>query len=245
MAKGVTDSVHYEQIAGVFREALQSEETFKPNEMEAGARAAMVAQYNAGFGDGRNEGYGDAQAECAAKHFVTTVVGDGSKVLTFNMPFKPDVLSVYCFEPTNLYKQHTIALLVVNFRTFGYIGGLSSAYRSILNLMSQPKSTKSALDSCTIDENGKVTISNLAGDGVVGAGFFRSGVTYIISAAKCTDKTDKELLNEFVYNLSDVGETVTLCKERVESVYAGASAGTNEEWNALIATKPAWTFTVM
>jgi hypothetical protein len=45
-----------------------------------------------------NEGRDEARAECAMKHFVGTVVGDGTNTLIINLPFKPDIISICCAD---------------------------------------------------------------------------------------------------------------------------------------------------
>lgn len=52
---------------------------------------------------------------------------------------------------------------------------------------------------------------------------------------KYTDKTDKERIAEMVNGLTGSG-SLTLNKNKVNAAF------TTEEWNALIATKPDWTF---
>lgn len=63
-----------------------------------------------GAAEGENAGYdigkAAAEAECAAKHFVATVTGDGTGTISFDVPdgFEPDTITVQCkdFETANV-----------------------------------------------------------------------------------------------------------------------------------------------
>ena len=68
---------------------------------------------------------------------------------------------------------------------------------------------------------------------------FDANTDYIVLASKTETRTDKEILTDFVSGLADAGGTVTLSQEAINA------AVTDDEWAALLATKPNWTFTLI
>ena len=68
---------------------------------------------------------------------------------------------------------------------------------------------------------------------------FDANTDYIVLASKTETRTDKEILTDFVSGLADAGGTVTLSQAAIDA------AVTDDEWAALLATKPNWTFTLI
>ena len=186
--------------------------------------------YNDGFAKGKAEG----KSECEGKHFVGTFIGDGTGTAKFLVPFKPDCISVYGMSPFNYKRAHSVAYFTADLKTFGYIGAACGAHRSNGNVMSAPITTKSIPNVYQQDADGWVTLSGLVGDGGLGLGKFPADTEYIVVAAKYTDKTDKQYLDDFVLSLDASSEAVTLSKERVDTVYPNASSGENSDWIDLL-----------
>ena len=167
---------------------------------------------------------------CAAKHFVHNFEGDGSASVSFYVPFEPDAVQIIGFSPFANTKEYALTMFVCDCRAFGLLGGLASFGSSTGALTNSMQTTKSVLNRYSQAEDGIVTIKNIATSVV-----FDPSYTYTAIAVKYTEQTDKERITDFVNGLTGSG-TVTLNQTKVNAAF------TDDEWVALIATKPNWTF---
>lgn len=189
--------------------------------------------------------YAAGKAECAQKHHVITVAGNGTDKISFHVPFKPDVLLVFVSE-AGMYGKYdvnntAVHSIYLDLAGFGMIGGKLELYYNKatkgLNM-----TTVSILTRFSQVADGLVTLQNVTDKSFTNSagaqlpGIFAEGKDYVVVAAKYTDKTDKERITEYVLGLSDTGGSVTLNGAKKTAAF------TDDEWNTLIAQKPGWTF---
>ena len=174
-----------------------------------------------------------AKNACEENHFATSFVGDGTDTATFTVPFEPDVMIIsgpHPFHATD--KGHQMAAMFwFDLRAFGMLGGMALYGHSLTSskMSTQMLTTTSMLNRYNRAADGTVTIT------CVQATVFSEEITYMVSAAKMLDKTDKERITEFVLGLTGSG-SVTLNKAKVNAAF------TDDEWAVLIAQVPGWTF---
>ena len=182
-----------------------------------------------------------AENQCALKHFTADFYGNDQYSYTINIPFEPDMIIVYGFDPMLLVGQNQAFFFAADLRAFGLAGGYNVVHTTGQNVYPQMNTSKSVLTRYSRDNDGNVTLTNMTAP--VGTetvkGLFSSTLKYTIIAYKYTDKTDQELMTEFISSLSDSESgSLTFNKDKVNAAF------TDAEWNALIATKPKWTFTL-
>lgn len=209
-------------IGDQMREKTGSNETFAfPDGMAAGVSQAYEAGESA------------ERAKCVAKHFVTTILGNGETSISFYVPFEPDFLSVFCND-ADIYGAAIPTVYGVNFDicTFGFVAGVRfiGVSNGLNNVAMSSESYKSRYSRA---EDGTVTIENMNSGDTVGQ--FKENRPYMVCAVKYVEQTDKERITEYIRSLGDSGST-TLNQAKVEAAF------TDEEWAALIAEKPGWTF---
>ena len=162
--------------------------------------------------------------------------GNGTNSITVNIPFKPDVITVTCFSPLVLSRAKAFGSFMYDVRSFGQLA--ATAYVSTGSSLKVSMFTHSSVQSrCVFADNGDVTFSNIGSSSDIAV--FHSDMQYIFIAEKYTDKSDAELISDFVNALPDTGGTITVCKNKVNGAF------TTAEWNALIATKPSLTFSLV
>ena len=192
--------------------------------------AELQAKYDEGKADGITEG-----AEiCAAKHFTYNFVGDGSGSVSFPVPFEPDAVEIIGMDPIFASRTNSLLLFVCDRRSLGQLSGFVQYARGNGGITNAALSY-SALSSRCYWPDGVLTVKDVAGSTAV---TFGTGCAYTAIAVKYTEQTDKERITEFVNGLTGSG-TASLQKAKVEAAF------TDDEWAALIATKPNWTFTLV
>lgn len=178
-------------------------------------------------------GQAAAERACAKKHFATAFVGDGTDTATFNVPFAPDVMLVSGVHPFHATASgnNMVAMLVFDLRAFGLLGGTTLYGNASTNSKIQTTmfTTTSMLNRYNRADDGTVTIT------CTSPSVFVKGFTYMVTAAKALNQSDKERIEEFVQGLAGTG-SVTLNKAKVNAAF------TDAEWAALIARAPGWTF---
>lgn len=182
---------------------------------------------------GKTDGLDAGVAICATKHFVHGFVGDGSNSVSFYVPFEPDAVWIIGFDPTYNKAPYALGSFCYDRRAFGFAAGIVQYGLASGSSTSQAMTTKTALNRYSRTEDGTITISNLHSTSPV---VFYSGYVYTVVAVKYTEQTDTERITDFVNQLENSG-TVTLNQAKVEAAF------TEDQWAALIATKPDWTFT--
>lgn len=185
-------------------------------------------------------GFASAEAICSQKHYVTTVTGNGMTSIGFHVPFRPDALLVFVSE-VGMYGNTAmdsgfLAMAQFDPAGFGMIGGRYTCFFSSGEKLTLVTTT-SMLSRYSRSDDGTVTLGNLLfnnGSATVPAAFI-DGAEYVIVAVKYAEKSDKERITEYIHSLSDSGST-TLNRAKVSAAF------TDDEWAALIAEKPDWTF---
>ena len=189
----------------------------------------------------------DAKAECDSKHFVQTFTGNNQNSFSLDIPFDPDVVFIVCHSAY----AHTMSNVWMDVRV-----NRRSASRFMGYFMYTPSS----------GERTNVRVSAAAGmtalayvDGVfrftcpnstaMQAAIWRSDCQYVFTAVRYTDKTDAQLLSEEIALFSAAGGTVEYSLKRINEIFetsAGANDGSESvAWEALVATKPNWTFSLV
>jgi len=192
--------------------------------------ADLTAKYDRGRADGIDAG----AAICAAKHFAHSFVGDGTPSVSFYCPFEPDAVQVIGFDPLASDTQDALMLFCFDNRAFGMPGGFTMKANPASNAITYfSMGTKRIPERYSRTQDGVVTIHDVGktGDTVI----FAEGFVYTVVLVKYTEQTDAERIAAFVDRLSGSG-TVTLNQAKVTAAY------TDDEWAALIAAKPNWTF---
>lgn len=142
-------------------------------------------------------GAAEAEAACAAKHFVGSFVGDGTRVATFAMPFQPDILDVSNFSTDIMNTNYAIASVHYNAHTAGTlhayacIGENNNYYTSLM--------TASGVSSRILYDNGTLTIQNIGNASK--PAFFMSGKEYDVVAIKLTDAAPVQEKMMMTYSL--------------------------------------------
>lgn len=207
-------------IGDQMREKTGSNETFAfPDGMAAGVSQVYEAGESA------------ERAKCVAKHFVTTILGNGETSISFRVPFKPDFMTVICSDSDVFSNANNIIYAVMlDISTFGFIAGTEYVSASG-GMKGQQMTSTSIYKRYSQASDGTVTLQNIGST----VGKFFSGRSYTVVAVRYVEKSDKERITEYIRSLGDSGST-TLNQAKVEAAF------TDEEWAALIAEKPGWTF---
>lgn len=166
--------------------------------------------------------------------YATAVYGNDSRVFEVAIPFVPDAVCVYCQDVYAGAKKDTYRGFMAEMRTAGgYMGQVS--YRK-----SDGTATSSAVGATT----GLSTFTYA--DGVfrfelpaanIPTVIWRSNARYTVWAAHFPEENVKQLIIDQLERLPDEeGGTLTFSTKRINDLF------TTEEWEALIATKPNWSF---
>lgn len=179
-----------------------------------------------------------AEHKCALKHFTAEFYGNDQTSYTINIPFEPDIVMLVAQDPTVLTATNNVFSFFADIRAFGMVGGTIVGHTTGTQLINMAMTSKSIFTRYSRAENGDVTLTNMTiNDGNKPDGIFPSNVKHTLVAAKYTDKTDKVRITEFVNGLSSSGSgSLTINQDKVNASF------TTAEWNALVATKPNWTF---
>ncbi len=179
------------------------------------------------------KGMADGGQLCAEKHFILCFTGDGNTSATFHVPFEPDVLHVFGYDPLGMNLTGAVMDFSYDRRAFGllvgfalYGSGAGGVRNAALGSSAVPKRYRRAPD-------GTITVFDLGG--TTATAVFARGVVYTVVAVKYTEQTDAERIAAFVDRLTGSG-TVTLQQEKVVGAF------TDDAWAALIAARPDWTF---
>ena len=171
-------------------------------------------------------------AACADNHFVTTVYGNGTDKLTVHVPIAPDGFFLFCTDPILRTQDHLVSFFTADLGTLGYICAVSQCSNGGV-LFNMAMTNSSVFNRYSRDENGTVTLQNISAKS--GYGIFGAGLEYTVVAVKCGNKTDKQRFTELVERLEGSG-TIQVWGDKVHAAF------TDEQWAALRATKPNWTF---
>lgn len=169
---------------------------------------------------------------CNKYHYGTTVVGDGSTRLRLTLPFAPDIIQIICTDPRILFSSYGVFYFSADLNSLGRLAALSGTVNQG-NLINSAMTSATVESRLTWDGAGNMDISNIK-DGTVDCTFVE-GLHYQVTAMKLSDAGLKDRFIQFVESLTGSG-TAHICKAKVDAVF------TAQEWAALKATKPDWTF---
>lgn len=233
MARVVTDDVHYKNIAHAVREQLgglaMEEHPMRSAELADGVRQAASRKEAVGYAKGVEEG----EARCRMKHFVYPFVGDGSGTVSVNIPFAPDKVLIFNLNPLVQSRVNEVALFAADIRAFGRYAAFTSLGTGS-SLGSATYTSASLMTRYSRQEDGLVTLCDLK-ISATATGVFTAGQSFVLVAVKDPEISDRERIIAFVNGLTGSG-TATLNQAKINA------ALTDEEWSALIAAKPGWTF---
>lgn len=200
-----------------------------------GYMSGAQAAYPQGKQDGYEEGKQEELANCQAKHFVGTAIGDGGPSISFEVPFKPDAFLISAINPLALA---TPAIWL------GIIGEMSNC----LEIVGSLRVTNDTASGLT---GGNFTNTNLIQNATYKNGVFNyneryykynfgKNVTYTLIAVK-TGMTPKEYTIKQINELPDAstGKVLEYNHTKINENF------TTEEWESLIATKPNWSFALV
>ena len=169
---------------------------------------------------------------CNQYHFAATLFGDGTDSLTFKLPFLPDTVQVLCTDPRIVLRDNAADIFLADLGALGLMAGFF-AYADGGGIKGTAMTVATMLSRITVEEDGTVTVHNIKNDTVPCT--FQQGMPYYVVAAKLSDMELRQRYEEFVESLTGSG-TAHICKAKVDAVF------TAQEWAALKATKPGWTF---
>lgn len=219
-------------LANQFRRILGTKEII--NAQDFADKINEVKIY--GWNEGMQQGYNLGLEECQSKHFVGTLMGSGTSILTIPIQFKPDLITI---STSVTDTKDSIQYLVFDLHTCGYLSGCMSFTDSV-------KAQKFNIYTNTIVftrprfeyEDGKVilTMSSKSNPTVVfkpNSIFFVNATKFATTPKQRTTAEIKALPNE------SSGETLQYTAFKINENF------TTEEWESLIATKPNWTFALV
>lgn len=181
------------------------------------------------------------QQEIEMQYFKTSFIGSGTTEASFAIPFMPDIVQIFAFSAYATTIENVYASVMLDTRAVTRWSGILT-YSAVNGSLIPP--TPSVVKATSIHsglfsyENGVFTW-NLASQGWVFSPYAR----YYVVAARFPNKDTKKMVEEELSLLPDAvpeGSTGKLLysKARVNAVF------TTEEWEALKATKPNWTFSL-
>ena len=176
--------------------------------------------------------YAAGEKKHTSKYATAFVTGDGTNTISFDVPFEPDAVFV-TYHGADVFAVANSALTAVfDFRSFASNAGVLRVRRNSSNMQANVSAVNGKTVFNVVDGNCTVTVPSAYGTP------FLSGTQYVCTAVKCTDKTDRELLEEEIALLPNSARTVEYSSARVLDTL------TEAEWQTLIATKPNITFTL-
>lgn len=161
------------------------------------------------------------------RHYKATILGNGTDRLELQLPFEPDLLQVICTDPRIMFQNGAVLFFNGDFSGIGLAAAVCSVLRdgSLYNVAMTTNTIQSRLEGgalCNIKDGNTPCI-------------FPQGVPYQVVATKMDDRTLAQRFTAFVESLTGSG-TAQVCKSKVNAAF------TAEQWAALKATRPNWTF---
>ena len=160
-------------------------------------------------------------------HYAGVFVGDGTNRLPLELPFEPDLLQVICTDPRIMLTDGSVVFFNADFSGLGLAAAVSSVLRA--GTLYSFAMTTSSVGSRLVDGG----LTNLK-DGDKDC-IFPQGLAYQVVATKLHKDSLAQRYTDFVASLTGSG-TAQVCKSKIEAAF------TAQEWAALKATKPNWTF---
>ena len=183
--------------------------------------------------------YEAGRGACRTRHFVTTVVGDGSRALQVGIPFSPDFIAVNSFDPVVAAEAGAVMSFCADLRALSHLAGVATTARAgspySAGLSHGGLQTRYAEPG-----DGTVKIYDLPAPAGATAGVFWKDAPYVVVAQKHTDLTDEERVRAFMQRLEGKNGTLTLSRKIVTGAFPGADEenaqtgeSLNEAWNEL------------
>lgn len=205
-----------------------------------GYATGSVDGYEQGYFQGAENGGIAAREQCLMTHYADVFFGNGTGKLLLNVPFKPDIITVYTThsyskQMPNCYRGFVIDLRACgsNMGNFFYTGSDSSPRCGLIP--SDLSGKNIGWDSGVFKmETSMEQLKDLC---------WMPFVRYHLVAVKFPDESGRQLLEEQILLLPDQppqgsSGRLTYVKSVVESYM------TLQEWEDLIAQKPNWTITL-
>ena len=179
------------------------------------------------------------QQEIEMQYFNTSFIGSGTTEASFAIPFMPDVVQIMAFSAYATSEENVYQSVMLDTRAVTNWSGLmtiSALNGSLITPSTSPAKAKSIHGGLFSYENGVFTWNLSSKEWV-----FSPYVRYYVVAARFPNKDAKKMVEEEISLLPDAvpdGSTGNLLysSARINSVF------TTDEWTALTATKPNWTF---
>lgn len=211
-----------------------------PNVYGKGYVMGQTEGYQRGYSDGSHHGGISAREQCLMQHYTASFFGSGTGELRHNIPFKPDIISVYTTHSGAGYLRNCYRGFVADLRGCG--SHMGNFFFVTENGVPQSGWTRSdASGNGHIWNNGVFTYSNTMS--AVKNAIWMPFIRYHIVAVRFPEESAKALLQEQIQMLPDQvpqgndGKLV-YAKSMINQYFSA------EEWEALIAQKPNWTITL-
>ena len=178
---------------------------------------------------------------CHDRHYAAVIRGSGTSELTFPLPFEPDVIEICCNDPDIRATSGVVAYAQFDLAALGQLTGIfcmTAGPVSGGNLGSYTNALSAASKlsrRCRRNADGTVTVGDLPYESTLG--IWDSSLDYMVTAAKCVTRSDKERITQIVERLPE-GQTYKIHIQKAKK----DAAFTEAQWNELIASKSTYTF---
>lgn len=181
---------------------------------------------------------------CQSRHFSRLIPGSGTTELIVPVPFEPDFVEVCCHDPVIRTQKGIVAFAQFDRRALGQICGTfcvttgpvdSTNLGAYSNLLA---ATTTLNNRCSVDEHGALHVKDITISGETGV--WEPEVKYLVNAVKYVDVSDAERLAEVVRRLPAGGTYKIHIRKQVRD-----AAMTDEQWKALIAERPTYTYVMI
>ena len=219
-------------------EKLQTVAKKIPDVYHKGTVVGYSLGYENGQVDGRNEGVIEARGKCMMEHFCDSFFGSGTGKISCEIPFRPDVITIYTTHPFSSELANCYRGVTADLRGLGrHMGNVF--YCSDLAAIKSGWLASSVSGKTFCYENGVFSfqMTNEQVKNVV----WHPSVRYHIVAARFPEESGRQLIEEQIAMLPDAvpqGSSGQLTYDQgVIDLYFTA-----DEWESLTATKKNWTF---
>ncbi len=159
--------------------------------------------------------------------YFNDFVGSDETSIELSIPFKPNFVAIYSFDPKIMDSRTTVVMILLDFNSVGRLGGSAYKVNAVGSFIGSGFLTSSVHNNFTYEDG---TLSCNMIDYC-----FSSALRYNFIAMKY-ESSPKQVATDKINSLSDSeGGSITF------SQYAIENAFTTAEWNTLVATKPNWT----
>lgn len=198
-----------------------------------GMAAGINEVYHSGFNDGQLDGL----QWCELHHFANAPLGTDTNSISFFLDFKPDFIAISCFEPHSRLEPSTYCNAICDLRS---VARSPVAFIVYVKSDGTPTNTNvsyaSAHNIFTYSDGVFTFVPPSSTE--FQAAKWRRELRYFVVAFKYFEMSDKALITEQISRLPSEGGTISFAAAAISAAF------TDEEWAALIATKPNWTFTL-